>query len=62
MNSMGAMLNWLILEYCPDSVDPIDGKVYFDNITVDDSDVYSRENLSEGIELKREAAKEYRVA
>ncbi|MCI0864386.1 MAG: hypothetical protein J4N69_09135 [Chloroflexi bacterium] len=56
------MLNWLILEYCPDSVDPIDGKVYFDNITVDDSDVYSRENLSEGIELKREAAKEYRVA
>ena len=41
-------------------MDPIGGKLYFDNVTVDDSDVYSRENLSEGIELKREAAKEFR--
>jgi len=59
---VAAIPNGLILEYYRDSVDPMHGKVYMDELVIKDGRVYAPDRPGLGLEINKEALKEYRVA
>jgi L-alanine-DL-glutamate epimerase-like enolase superfamily enzyme len=59
---VAAIPNGLILEYYRDSVDPMHGKIYRDELELKDGRVYAPDRPGLGLELNREALAEYRVA
>jgi L-alanine-DL-glutamate epimerase-like enolase superfamily enzyme len=58
---VAAIPNGLILEYYRDSVDPMHGKVYKDELVIKDGRVFAPDRPGLGLELNREALAEYRV-
>jgi L-alanine-DL-glutamate epimerase-like enolase superfamily enzyme len=59
---VAAIPNGLILEYYRDSVDPMHGKVYMDELEIRDGRVYAPDRPGLGLELNRAALAEYRAA
>ncbi len=59
---VAAIPNGLILEYYRDSVDPMHGKVFMDELTITDRRVYAPDRPGLGLELNRVALAPYRVA
>jgi D-arabinonate dehydratase len=59
---VAAIPNGLTLEYYRDSVDPMHGKIYKDELEIKDGRVYAPDRPGLGIEINSEALAEYRVA
>lgn len=59
---VAAIPNGLILEYYRDSVDPMHGKIFKDELEIRDGRVYAPDRPGLGLEVNREALKEHRQA
>jgi D-arabinonate dehydratase len=59
---VAAIPNGLILEYYRDSVDPMHGRIYMDELKIKDGRVYAPDRPGLGLELNRESLAEFRVA
>ena len=59
---VAAIPNGLTLEYYRDSVDPMHGKIYMDELEIQDGRVYAPNRPGLGIEINQKALAEYRVA
>ena len=59
---VAAIPNGLTLEYYRDSVDPMHGKIYMDELEIKDGRVYAPNRPGLGIEINKKALAEYRVA
>ena len=59
---VAAIPNGLTLEYYRDSVDPMHGKIYMDELELKDGRVYAPNRPGLGIEINEKALAEYRVA
>lgn len=59
---VAAIPNGLILEYYRDSVDPMHGKIFQDELVIKDGRVYAPDRPGLGIELNRKSLEEFRVA
>ena len=59
---VAAIPNGLILEYYRDSVDPMHGKIYKDELEIKDGRVYAPNRPGLGLEINSEALAEFRVA
>ena len=57
-----AISNGLILEYYRESTDPMHGKIYKETVQIKDGNVYAPDRPGLGLELNREALKEFRIA
>jgi L-alanine-DL-glutamate epimerase-like enolase superfamily enzyme len=59
---VAAIPNGLILEYYRDSVDPMHGRIYMDELEIRNGRVYAPDRPGLGLELNRESLAEFRVA
>ena len=59
---VAAIPNGLILEYYRDSVDPMHGKVFREELELKDGRVYAPNRPGLGLEINKDALAEYRVA
>ena len=59
---VAAIPNGLILEYYRDSVDPMHGKIFKQELEIKDGRVYAPDRPGLGIEINRDALAEYRIA